>query len=151
AQISMTGSDVQGVRLDDGEELAADYYILALTFDRLLKVLPESLRGQTPFESLRDIPVSPITSVHLWLDRPVMAEPFFALLDHTTQWVFNKTELTGSGSQSGQYLQLVISASRTLSNRSQQEIVALCRGELEQLLPAMQNATVVRSVVIREN
>jgi len=151
AEICMRGNKVHALRLEDGEETSADYYILALTFDRLLKILPESMRGNKPFENLRNIPVSPITSVHFWLDRPVMNEPFLALLDHTTQWIFNKTQLNGSGSQPGQYLQLVISASRTLSNQSQQEIVALCRRELEQLLPAIASATIVRSVVIREN
>jgi uncharacterized protein with NAD-binding domain and iron-sulfur cluster len=80
-----------------------------------------------------------------------MTEPFLALLEHTTQWIFNKTRLSAASSESGQYLQLVISASRTLSNQSQQEIVALCKRELEQLLPAMASATIVRSVVIRES
>jgi squalene-associated FAD-dependent desaturase len=151
AQISMCGNEVNGVRLDDGEEMAADYYILALTFDRLLKVLPENVRRHAPFESLHDIPVSPITSVHLWFDRPVMTEPFLALLDHTTQWIFNKTRLIGSNGHAGQYLQLVISASRALSDQSQQHIVALCRNEIEQLIPETRNAELVRSVVIREN
>jgi squalene-associated FAD-dependent desaturase len=151
AQIRMRGNEVHGVTLDDGEEMDADYYILAVTFDRLLKMLPESMRSHATFENLSDIPVSPITSVHLWFDRPVMTEPFLASLDHTTQWVFNKTRLSGSGAQTGLYLQLVISASRSLSNRSQQDIVALCRSELEQLLPATREAKLVRSVVIREN
>jgi len=151
AEICMHGNEIQALRLDDGEQMSADYYILALTFDRLLKILPQSMRSRSPFVTLGDVPVSPITSVHLWLDRPVMTEPFLALLEHTTQWIFNKTRLSAASSESGQYLQLVISASRTLSNQSQQEIVALCKRELEQLLPAMASATIVRSVVIREN
>ncbi len=32
-----------------------------------------------------------------WFDREVMKEPFLTLLDHTTQWVFNKTLLYGQG------------------------------------------------------
>lgn len=151
AQILMCGNEVKSVKLDDGEELAADFYVLALTFDRLLKVLPESVRDQAPFEGLRNIPVSPITSVHLWFDRTVMTEPFVALMDHTMQWVFNKTQLCPVGGQTGQYLQIVISASRTLSNQSQENIVALCIGELEQLFPLIRNVRLVRSVVIREN
>jgi squalene-associated FAD-dependent desaturase len=151
AQVCMRGGEVTGLRLDDAEELAGDYYIVALPFDRLLKILPEDLSRQAPFKSLRDVQVSPITSVHLWFDRRVMAEPFLAALSHTTQWVFNKTELSGNGVHAGQYLQLVISASRALSGQSQQYVVALCRGELEQLLPATQEAKLVRSVVIREN
>src|SRR5262245_52220804 len=70
-QVCVTGDEVSGMRLGDAEELAGDYYILALPFDRLLKILPEDLRGQAPFKGLNDVPVSPITSVHLWFDRRV--------------------------------------------------------------------------------
>ncbi len=45
----------------------------------------------------------------------VMREPFLTLLDSTTQWVFNKTQLYGGGEDGGQYLQLVISASYSLA------------------------------------
>ena len=38
---------------------------------------------------------SPITGVHFWFDRDVMAEPFLTLLDRTTQWIFNKSRLYG--------------------------------------------------------
>jgi uncharacterized protein with NAD-binding domain and iron-sulfur cluster len=80
-----------------------------------------------------------------------MSEPFLTLLDSTTQWVFNKTQLYGSGAENGgQYLQLVISASYTLTSRSRQEIIAMCLEELRSVLPATREATLVKGTVVKE-
>jgi zeta-carotene desaturase len=93
-----------------------------------------------------------------------MTEPFLTLLDHTTQWIFNKSLLyaragangatsdqakPGTGEQ-GQYLQLVISASYDLVPRSRQEIIDLCRHELEDVLPATRGARLEKATVIKE-
>ena len=50
---------------------------------------------------LQHIRTSPITGVHLWFDRVVMKEPFLALLDHTTQWIFNKSLLYAHAATNG--------------------------------------------------
>lgn len=152
AEIDVCGDQVRAVRLDDGNELNADYYVAALTFDRLLKVLPDTIRTREPFVNMQKLAVSPITSVHLWFEHHVMDEPFVTSLDQTIQWVFNKTRLCGDGvDPSAQYLQIVISASRKVSDQSQQELVQLCRDELARLIPATREAKLLRSVVIREN
>ncbi|MGA8768483.1 MAG: FAD-dependent oxidoreductase, partial [Candidatus Acidiferrales bacterium] len=72
------------------------------------------------------------------------------LLDHTTQWVFNKTLLYGETGARGQYLQLVISASYDLVPRSRQEIIDLCRRELADVLPASIEAQLEKATVIKE-
>jgi squalene-associated FAD-dependent desaturase len=134
---------VSALRLEDGTQMTADYYISAVPFDRLLKMLPAYLRVRDPFRNFGKLKLSPITSVHLWMDRPVMADPFLTSVDQTIQWVFNK--------RSGQYLQVVISASYAFHARSQQEIITICRKELADLIPATREAELRRAVVIREN
>ena len=59
-----------------------------------------------------------------------MDEPFLTLVDTTTQWIFNKNVLYGGDSScgtanlpKGQYLQLVMSASYDLVQKSRQEII----------------------------
>jgi zeta-carotene desaturase len=79
-----------------------------------------------------------------------MSEPFLTLLDSTTQWVFNKTQLYGGAENGGQYLQLVISASYSLTQRSRQEIIDLCLKEVRQALPAARDAQLVKATVIKE-
>jgi len=79
-----------------------------------------------------------------------MTEPFLTLLDSTTQWVFNKTQLYGGAENGGQYLQLVISASYSLTQRSRQEIIELCLAELSEVLPATRDAKLVKGTVVKE-
>jgi squalene-associated FAD-dependent desaturase len=151
AELVLSGGRIAGVRADDGREMAANYYVLATTFDRLLRILPENLRNNEPFSELRNLKVSPITSLHFWFDRVVMSEPFITSLDQTIQWVFNKTEMYGSDATGpGQYLQIVISASHALSRRSKEEIIDVSRKDLAQLLPETARAKLTRCVVVRE-
>ena len=150
-EVCVSNGDATGVRLEDGSEVAADYFVVAVPFDRLLKLAPPEIRSTEAFANLANLCASPITGVHMWFDRPVMSEPFLTSVDQTIQWVFNKAALGGAdGEQIGQYLQIVISASHGLSDRSQQEIIDICRRELCDLFPAAEEAVLVRAVVIRE-
>jgi zeta-carotene desaturase len=150
-EIRLRDGRFAGAVLEDGSEISADACVVAVPHNVLLGLLPKEM-GEPggPLEGLRNIRTSPITGVHLWFDRAVMREPFLTLLDHTTQWVFNKTLLYGQTAGRGQYLQLVISASYDLVARSRQEIIDLCRGELADVLPATREAQLEKATVIKE-
>lgn len=141
-------------RLNDGAEVAADAFVLAVPHTQVTSLLPEAVVREEP--SVRDLErlhVSPITGVHLVFDRPVMREPFVVLLDRTVQWVFNKSRLYSPedlNPEGEQYLQCVISASNELVPRSRAEIVALCRAELAEAFPASARAELVRATVVKE-
>jgi zeta-carotene desaturase len=115
-----------------GQLRTADHYICALPFERL-----ESVGLESP-----KLTHSPITGVHLWFDREVTTLPHATLLDRTMQWMFNK--------DSGRYLQLVVSASRDLTNLSKNEIVDIAVGDLRLYFPRVREATVVKAHVIKE-
>lgn len=139
--------------LADGGEITADIYVTALPHEALLELLPaEVVAGEAVFSGLRELRSSPITGVHLWLDRAVTEEPYVALLERTTQWIFNKTRLySGARAEGGgQYLQLVISASYGLVEKSRQEIVDLCWREVQEALPAARMAELVKATVVKE-
>jgi squalene-associated FAD-dependent desaturase len=148
----MTGNEVTGVERENGPVETADYYVAAVPHDVLPALLPAEVMEREPvFLNLRNLRTSPITGVHLWFDRKVMTEPFLTLLDSTTQWVFNKTQLYGGGMEpEGQYLQLVISASYSLVPRSRQEIIELCLNELREVLPVIRDAALVKGTVVKE-
>jgi uncharacterized protein with NAD-binding domain and iron-sulfur cluster len=142
---------IDGLEREDGSVETADYYLAAVPQDALPELLPAEVVEREPvFLNLRNLRTTPITGVHLWFDRTVMSEPFLTLLDSTTQWVFNKTQLYGGEKDGGQYLQLVISASYKLAARSRQEIIALCLAELRDVLPATRNAALVKGTVVKE-
>jgi squalene-associated FAD-dependent desaturase len=145
--------------LEDGSELDADACIAAVPHTVLLGLLPKELGDAGgPLEGLHHIRTSPITGVHMWFDRRVMSEPFLTLLDHKTQWIFNKSLLSASGERTSedrstkgpQYLQLVISASYDWVPLSRQEIIDLCRAELADVLPATRQARLEKATVVKE-
>jgi zeta-carotene desaturase len=140
---------VVAVEMDTGRDETADLYVLAVPHDAVLDLLPALLvQQESAFANLRRLRVSPITGVHLWFDRDVMAESFLTALDTSTQWIFNKSCLYGQ--PGGRYLQLVISASYDLMPWSRQEIIDLCRTELRALLPATRKAQLVKATVVKE-
>jgi squalene-associated FAD-dependent desaturase len=142
---------VEGLEREDGSVETADYYLAAVPQDVLPELLPAAVVESEPvFLNLRNMKTSPITGVHLWFDRTVMSEPFLTLLDSTTQWVFNKSQLCGGEEGGGQYLQLVISASYDLISRSRQEIIALCLEELRGVLPKTRQAKLMKGTVVKE-
>jgi zeta-carotene desaturase len=148
---------VTSAQFDAGREERADAFILAVPHTAIADLLPdEILRKESAFRNLAMLKTSPITGVHLWLDRQVMSEPFVTLLDTTTQWIFNKTALyappsgDGTNSAKGQYLQLVVSASYDLLQKSRQEIIDLCLKEVRQALPTAREANLIKATVIKE-
>jgi len=115
-----------------GERRVADHYVCALPFERL-----ESVGLPAP-----KFTHSPITGVHLWFDREITTLPHATLLDRTMQWMFNK--------DSGRYLQLVVSASRDLTNLSRGEIIDMAVGDLRLFFPRVREATLLKAHVIKE-
>jgi zeta-carotene desaturase len=152
--IQFADGAIRSLLLDDGTEMRADACIAAVPHDVLLEILPEDMRERQAFANLRKLRTSPITGVHLWYDRNVLDKPFLTLLDHTVQWVFNKSltggNAAGSGNESGQYLQLVISASYELVARTRQEIIDLCVKEVQEVLPLAREAQLRKATVVKE-
>ncbi len=85
---------------------------------------------------------SPITGIHLWFDRPITDLPQATLLDRTIQWMFNKSE--------GRYIQLVVSASRSLETMPRADVIALALRELAEFFPAVREAKLEKSHVVKE-
>jgi zeta-carotene desaturase len=160
-----------------------DYLVVALPFDALERVLPQtpeaaSLRGQ-----LSHFQPSSISGIHLWFDRQISDLDHAVLLDRTIQWMFHKSRLHqrpvaaavssadvnhreghdfsraakarfGNGAlapeDSGSYIELVVSASKTLIDKSRAEIVDLALKEVREFFPAARAANLVKSTVIKE-
>jgi squalene-associated FAD-dependent desaturase len=149
-ELTQDDGRITRVSLDGERRHCADFYVLAVPHEAVLKLLPERITEAEPqLRQIRKLEVSPITSVHFWFDRDVMGEPFVTLLDRTTQWIFNKSRL-GGGPGSGRYLQSVISASYGLVERPRQEIINVCLGELQQVLPEAAAARLIKATVVKE-
>lgn len=168
-----------GVRIKAGEpEEQFDYGVLAVPYDSLEKLLPDSAESEVLREKLVHFETAPITGVHLWFDRKISDLPHAVLLERTIQWMFHKSELiatrinagfkesplnpprslsgavanrsdTSEGSR-GSYIELVISSSKSLLNKPRQEIIDLALRELREFFPAAREATLVKATVVKE-
>jgi zeta-carotene desaturase len=148
-----------------------DYLVLALPFDTLDRVLPDTSKSAPLREQLGHFENSPITGIHLWFDRQISDLDHAVLLDRTIQWMFHKSRLqpmrleralleptveaTNNSLQAnagapGSYIELVVSSSKSLIDKSRAEIVELVLNEVREFFPAARAAKLVKSTVIKE-
>jgi squalene-associated FAD-dependent desaturase len=146
------------VTASNGDRHQAPTLLLALPFEqtaRLLATLPETSAPRQRIEpSLSHFTHAPITTVHLWFDRPVTDLEHAALLDTRIQWMFNKTLIRRleptAVSTDGQYLELVISASVSELRQTSEQILAFALVELARFFPAIREAKLLKSGVLKE-
>jgi zeta-carotene desaturase len=97
---------------------------------------------------------APITTVHLWYDREVVDVDHAVLLDARIQWMFCKSRIrgwdAGLESKRGAYLELVISASWAEIGMGREEILAAALREVEMFFPAVREARLLKSAVLKE-
>jgi len=102
-----------------------------------------------PFEFDRFV-AAPITTIHLWYDREVSDLDCAALLDTRIQWVFAKSRIRGQNAERGSYLELVISASWPEIAMTREQILVSALEEVEQFLPGVRQARLLKSAVLKE-
>jgi zeta-carotene desaturase len=133
-----------------------DRLVIALPFDALDRVLPDSPESAPIREQLSHFENSPITGIHLWFDRQISDLDHAVLLDRTIQWMFHKSRLqpirtqSSNGNPGGSYIELVVSSSKSLIEKSRAEIVELALGEVREFFPVARAANVTKSAVIKE-
>ena len=115
--------------------LKADHYISALPFERLQAIAP-TLDSPSTNSNTRPSPESTLV-------RPPCHRP--------TAWHAARPHHPMVLQQGrGRYLQLVVSASRSLLDEGRQEIIDLALRELREFLPAARAAQLVKAQVIKE-
>jgi squalene-associated FAD-dependent desaturase len=119
------------VRLDDRveslDDVDADAIVVAVPPQESARLLGE------PDPGLED---SPIVSVHLWLDRPLLTTPLVALLGSDAHWVFDRGAITGHKPERGQYLTVVSSGAPELLEVRGRDLVERIAGQLTERLGA---------------
>ncbi len=132
--------------LAGGVEHHADYYVSALPFEKL-QPLADAANLNLPID-WNAFTHSPITGIHLWFDRSITDHPHATLLDRTIQWMYNKP--WDGHPADGRYLQLVVSASRSLTNMPRADVIALARKELAEFFPNVHDAKLEKAHVVKE-
>lgn len=134
--------------LKDGETVEADAFISAVPPAAFLEMLPEELRAGE-FAPVASLESSPIVSINLWFDRPVVDREFVGLLGTRIQWLFNKDAIFANGRQTNQ-IAIVISAARDFVDWTKPDLVEMAVAELGELLLQSRSARLLHSVVVKE-
>ena len=135
-QLCIENGRVKGLLLSDGSVRATDCCVLAVPFERVNAIAPALGLDLSMFSH------APITGIHLWFDRSITDLPHATLLDRTIQWMFNKQE--------GRHVQLVVSASRNLTEMPRAEVLQLALRELKEFFPRAAEAQLERAHVVKE-
>ncbi len=114
-------------RVESLDDLDADAIVVAVPPHESARLLGE------PDPGLED---SPIVSVHLWFDRPLLTMPLVALLGSDAHWVFDRGALTGHKPERGQYVTVVSSGAPELLEVRGRELVERIAGQLTERLGA---------------
>jgi squalene-associated FAD-dependent desaturase len=139
---------VISVELKDGERIEADYFISAIPPAALFSILPLELRSKE-FASLERLGSSPIVSINLWFDRPVIDREFVGLLGTRCQWIFNKDQILSPEKRSNQ-IAVIISAARDFVDWTRNDLVEMALSELHEVLPESRSAQLLHSAIVKE-
>ena len=113
-------------------------------------MLPQDNDATQLKERLERFEPSSTTGIHFWFDRAITSLPHAVLLDRTLQWMFHKSRFQHEREGPGSYVELVVSASKLLIQKSREEILELALRELAEFFPLAKEARVLKAVVIKE-
>ena len=133
-----------GVILRTGERVEADQVIVAVPHWLVLDLLPQQCAEHPDLVKVRRLETAPISSVHLWFDRPILFPPGLSdrdariapdsdlaeelphavLIERLSQWVFNRDLLHAGGRGE---LPMPDSAARPQQGHNYQVIISASR------------------------
>jgi len=132
-------------------EVVSDFVIAALPFEAMGKLLPRLPAAEGAEALKRQIEQHehwPICSVHLWFDRPITELEHAVLLDREIHWMYNQSRLqTGRG---GNYIELVVSATRAFAALPREAAIALALRELAEFFPLVNEAKLEKIALTKD-
>ena len=149
--IGIHSGEVSYVELRDGRRMVADAYVSAVPHQVLPSLLPVAVRREIPaVGAIARLTSSPIVSVHVWFDRPLVAHQFVGFVGTQTHWLFNRDRITGRDPSGGSYLTFVISGARDIVDLENEAITSATLAEVRRLIPGSASAQVRHTQVVKE-
>ena len=147
AQLQLHADSVAAV-LCDGERWTSRAVVSAVPWFAFGELFAE------PYPAVVDIAAraarmqsSPIVTVNLWFDRPIIDEPFIGLPGRTMQWLFDTRATLG---EEGSHLSFVSSGAASIAAQTNEHLIATAHAELLEAIPASREARFQRGAVVRE-
>jgi squalene synthase HpnD len=141
------GTTLREIKLSDGSSFQPEAVVSALPWHVLRGLLPGESKLARACGQIQD---APIVSLHLWLDRPILSEPFIGLLDSPVHWVFSREHIHDAriggkdqDGQAGHVITAVVSGARDLVDKTGAELELLTLRELARFLPEARDVRVL--------
>jgi squalene-associated FAD-dependent desaturase len=147
ATIRLSGEHVAGVEAggDRWEPRAVIAAVPWFGVQALFAGRPDAVAGIV--ERAERMSSSPIATVNLWFDRPLLDEPFVGLPGRVMQWVFDKGAVFGDAAS---HLSLVSSGADAIVRLPNDQLTAIAHDELLEAFPPARRARLLRSSIVRE-
>lgn len=154
----VTGASATSIGVEDGavtgvviggELMPAEEVISAVPWDALAQLLPPDAAASEAFARANTLEWAPIINGHIWYDRPILDEPFLAVLDSPLQWVFNRSHIEGADGP-GQHICVSVSGAWEQAGLPQDALRDLFLGEMARVFPVAADAVVERFMVVRQ-
>lgn len=149
AQSPETREEIRAGQASRRHAAPAEAVVVATPPNTVAGLLPEATRNAEPFAQLTRLGSSPIVSVEMWLDRVVVERLMVGLRDCEVEWVFDKGRMFGRQGPP-QHLAFIVSAACRSLQRPNAELVGAAEAALRRYFPAMAEARVQRTLVLRE-
>jgi squalene-associated FAD-dependent desaturase len=98
-------------------------------------------------DSAASMASSPIVTINVWVDGPVIDVPFVGLVNSPVHWIFDKRRIVGGRAD---HLAIVTSGADELAAAGNEAATAIAWEAVQRALPAARSRRVTRSVVVRE-
>ena len=131
----------------DDDRILADAVVVATDPAQAEALLPAGALPQ-PSGWSAGLGTAPIVNVNVLIDRPVLTEPFVAVVGSDVQWIFDRTEQ--SGLAGGQLLAVSLSAADEIVDVPVAELRIRLMPALTAVLPGLRDAEVRDFFVTRE-
>lgn len=135
----------------DDDRIAVDAVVVATDPGQAEALLPAGALIQ-PSGWSAGLGAAPIVNVNVLVDRPVLTEPFVAVVGSDVQWVFDRTRQSGLADHrpGAQLLAVSLSAADDVVDLPVAELRARLLPALTAVLPSLRDASILDFFVTRE-
>lgn len=149
ASLQLNASGITGIRLQGGDTLRADWYVLAVPHRILRSFLPDRLLTHYAyFEQLTKLTDSPAVTASLRLDRKLPAPCLVLLAGRSFHWIVGRNSSTVTKAES--VVSLVATGIREPLEWEDRHLVERALADLGAALPTMRDAKLRDYQVLRD-
>ena len=142
---------ISGVRLENGELIEGDAFVMAAPLHNARKMIPAELRRFTYFDDLWRLKSVPVMNVQVWFDRYVSHTDNLFFTAHAPFSVFADLAVTSPlyDRTGGSLVSMAVAPAQPLWHYTYCEIAEICLNALRELWPQSRQAGVVHTSVVR--